>query len=398
MKGYRVNHKTFSFDLSIPKNLLGIKNEPYLICKTDLETLFARLVTGSDGRTVTHSPVRLRDTPHFSYINGNKKPYLDYLMRYGINVGFGAEHSVDSFEKLLSSGLDYLEDKYLSDYIICEQVMTQTGVMNVIMDGVHRACLLLARGVREVPVAFVFEKYPPEAFSQFDRYLDDYRDDFPEWYTPLELNGRVIHERTYPEFRERPEFLINKERGKSKWDFIIAKNLPDLKDKTVCDMGCNTGLYSIYMSRLGTKKVDGYDRTENVTQPTNENLPRQNVVQQAYFVRNLFSLAGEKNLAKITYFECDIAKLDFTVLKYDFFFSCCVLYHFGAKFEKIIREISLNIPEVFLQTNLGHKGPGLATLVSIEYHRQLLEKYGYRVKVDAPPGYNYPVIYGHKNI
>jgi len=398
MKGYTTDHKNFSFNLTFPKNLYGIKDKPYLICKTDLETLFARLVTGSDGKTATHSLARLRDTPHFSYINGNKEPYIDYLITYGKDVGFGAEHSVESFERLLSSSYKYLEGEYSSNYIICEHVKTETGVMNVLMDGVHRACLLLSQGVRIVPVAFVFENNPPDTLAQFDQYFNDYRDDFLEWYTPVEINGRVIYERTYPDFKERPEYLTNKERGKSKWDFIIAKNLPDLNGKTVCDMGCNVGLYSIYMAQLGAKKVDGYDRGANVIQPTNEHLPRQNVVQQAYFVKNLFMLAGEKNLDNINYIECDISILDFSNLKYDFFFSCCTLYHFGDKFEEFIQKISVNIPEVFLQTNLGHQGPSLTALTSIEYHRDLLQKYGYQVKIDAPPGYNYPVIYGQKSL
>jgi 2-polyprenyl-3-methyl-5-hydroxy-6-metoxy-1,4-benzoquinol methylase len=398
MHGYKVDHRYFSFNLSLPANLSGLRGEPYLICKADLETLAARIITGYAGRTVKHTLVKLRDTPHFQYVCGNQAPYLQYLETYGIDVGFGAEHSRENFERLLSANEKYLEGAYSSNYIICEQVNTKTGVIAVILDGVHRASILLAQGIREVPVAFIFEKNPLPPLAQLDRYLHDYRDDFPEWYTPLEIKGRVIHERTYPGFKERPEFLFNKERGKSKWDFIIAKNLPDLKGKTVCDLGCNAGLYSIYMSQLGAQKVDGYDRAENVVQPTNEHLPRQNVVQQAYFVKNLFSLAGEQNLARISYIECDIATLDFSALKYDFFFSCCVLYHFGAKFEECIQKISANIPEVFLQTNLGHRGPALAALTGIEYHRDLLQKYGYAVKIDAPAGYNYPVIYGNKSL
>jgi len=72
------------------------------------------------------------------------------------------------------------------------------------------------------------------------------------------------------------------------------------------------------------------------------------------------------------------------------------LYHFGEKkFEEIIKKISSSIPEIFLQTNLGHGG-NLAKLASVSYQKNLLEKYGYKVKTDVPKNYNYPVLFGTK--
>lgn len=401
MKSYKLNHKNFSFKVDFKHPLLAYKEKlSYLICKTNLDNLYARVVIDAVLATkVKHKIVKLRETPHFRYINNDKNSYLAYLEKYGENVGYGIEHSVENFEKLLSDKHAYLEGKFSSNYIICEKYKTSFwGYKNIIIDGVHRACLLLKQGFKEVPVAFIDVK-PPKSGAQLDRYLKDYKDDFLEWYTPVEIAGKVIHERTYPDFRERVEYLTNKERGKSKWDFIIKKNLPSLKGKTVCDIGCNVGLFSIFMAQMGAKKVDGFDRDECVIQPTNKNLPMQNVVQQAYFVKNLFKLAWGGNINRVNYFKCDINTLDFSKLKYDFMFASCVLYHFGEKkFEEIIRKVSVNISEIFLQTNLGHGKGRLAKLASIAYQKNLLEKYGYQVKVDAPEGYNYPILYGRKKI
>lgn len=395
MRGYGLDHRRFRFDLKFPRSLSHLRHKPYLICRTALDSLYARIVVSEKNGKVRHRLTRLKDTPHFAYLGGDVDRYRKYLERFGPFVGYGVEHSIEDFERLERSPAGYLEGEHASEFIVCEKVKTLLGVRNVILDGVHRGCLLLHQGVREVPVPFLFDRLPQNT-SQFTRYLEDYRDDFPEWYTPVEVGGRVIHERTYPDFRERPEFLNNRERGKSRWDYIIARNLPDVRGKSVCDIGCNVGLFSMYLRQAGAAKVVGYDRSADAVQPSNPSLSRQSVVQQAWFVRNLFVLAGNEGMDGVEFHECDFNIFDFSSLRFDLFFSCCVLYHFGPRFEEIVRTISSRIPEVFLQTNLGHRQEGLAEYASVEYHEALLRRYGYRVRVNAPPGYAYPTVYGWK--
>jgi SAM-dependent methyltransferase len=397
MRGYQTCHRTFSFFVQMPPNLAHLAGSCFQICRLPLDALYARIVTKSYGTGVKHALKKLLSTPHFRFVQGNQHEYREYLARYGLAVGYGAEHSVDRFSTLLASDEGYLAPPFASHYIICERVKSILGEKIVIVDGVHRACQLLLQGVTSVPVA-VMEKNQADRLAQFYRYLIDYKDDFLEWYTPLEIAGKVIHERTFPAFIERPEFLVNRERGRSKWEYIIKKNLPDLHGKSVCDIGCNCGLFSIYMAQCGARQVVGYDRSESVVQPTNTELPPQNVVEQAYFVRNLFSLSGAEGLENIEFISCNLNQLDFSTLHHDVFFSCCVLYHFGERFEEIIRAIHQKIPEILLQTNLGHKEPILARYASIEYHRTLLEKYGYTVSIDAPDNYDYPVICGQKHL
>lgn len=393
MKGYKLEHKDFMFRTSFSESILHYKDKPYIICKVSTNSLYARIVSGYSGARVKHRIVKIGNTPHYAFLKGNERKYRQYLEKYGRDVGYTLEHSVESFKELINSKERYLESKYKSNFIVCESVNRFFSEKIVILDGVHRASLLLYQGVSHIPVVLITEGHE----SQFLQYLTDYRDDFIEWYTPIQFNDVIIHERTYPDFEEHPEFLTNKERGKSKWDFIIEKNLPDIRGKTICDIGCNVGLYSNYLLQLGAARVDGYDRGADIVQPTNPNLPRQNVVNQAYFVKNLFKLSGLMNNEWVNFFECDIATLDFSKMKYDMLFSCCVLYHFKDKFEEIIKTTSSHIPELFLQTNIGHRGEDLSKYVSIEYHEKLLNKYGYNVRIDAPTGYNYPIIYGKKS-
>lgn len=397
MNGYKICHNTFSFSIELPTNLKHLAGRSFQICRLPLASLYARIVTKSYETEVKHTLKKLHKTPHFQFAQGEQQEYREYLARYGLAVGYGAEHSVDGFLALLASDEGYLEPPFASHYIICNKIKTFFGEKIVILDGVHRACQLLLQGVTSVPVA-VLESSSSDPLEQFNRYLLDYKNDFLEWYTPLEIAGKVINERTFPAFIERPEFLVNRERGKSKWDYIIEKNLPNLHGKSICDIGCNCGLFSIYMAQRGARQVVGYDRSEFAVQPTNTNLPQQNVVEQAYFVLNLFSLAGTEHLENIEFIACDLNQLDFSTLHHDVFFSCCVLYHFGERFEEIIRAIHQKIPEILLQTNLGHKNPTISKYASIDYHRTLLEKYGYTVRIDAPENYDYPVICGHKHL
>jgi SAM-dependent methyltransferase len=384
-----------SFSLRFPDSLSHLEQPPYEICKVNLDSLYVRVVSRKNLKGVTHNIIKLSQAPHYQYLQGNEHVYSHYLEKFGKDVGYGIEHSVKAYDDLIASPERYLEGKYSSDYIICEEIKTFWGSRYVILDGVHRASVLKREGVGTIPIALLKDvSTGPQ--GQFERYLSDYRDDFQEWYTPVSVGGKVIHERTYPDFRERPEFLNNRERGKSKWDYIIEKNLPPLEGKRVCDVGCNVGLFSILLRERGASVVHGYDRGMETVQPSNPSLPRQNVVQQAYFVRNLFCLAGRNGLEGIEYFEGDIDEIKFSRFNYDLFFSCCVLYHFGERFDDIIRDISPQIPEVFLQTNLGHEDPLLSKFASIDFHKSLLQKYGYHVSVDSPPGYMYPVIFGRK--
>jgi len=54
-------------------------------------------------------------------------------------------------------------------------------------------------------------------------------------------------------------YLVNLERGQRNVDYIIAKNLPDLRGKMVCDVGRSVGLLAYSLIKLGAKSVDGFE-------------------------------------------------------------------------------------------------------------------------------------------
>jgi SAM-dependent methyltransferase len=373
MLGYKLNHREFGFRVRGQTD-----SDRILIKRVATAALFARL-----GDRV----VPLVQTPQYQLLAGEPRAYLSHLNGEG---KAGAAKSISALDTLLDGSAGYLAGEYQDDYILCEL----KGDSCVVIDGIHRAAVLLHAQVESIPVAI--QRNESQALpTQLEQYLFDYKDDFLEWYTPLRVGGQTINERTYPQFVERPEYLVNRERGQSKFDYIIAKNLPDLRGKTVCDVGCSVGLLAYNLIKLGAASVDGFDRSESIVQPTNIRLPKQSVVQQAYFVKNLLQLQDGKRYDGLQFHEADIAKIDFSAFRYDVFFSCCVLYHFGPLFETIIRDISGHTREIFLQANLGHSGP-LGEFASVAYHRRLLEKYGYQVHIDAPAGYPYPVISGRK--
>src|SRR6185295_18663151 len=136
MKGYRTSHRDFSFSVELASSLSHMKGSSFVISKAPLESLFARIVADSSGESVRHVLTRLRDTPHFAFLQGNRNAYQQYMEAHGRNVGYGLEHSADAFEKLLSSSIGYLDPPHTSSYIICEVVDTDAGKRAVILDGV----------------------------------------------------------------------------------------------------------------------------------------------------------------------------------------------------------------------------------------------------------------------
>lgn len=394
---YKINHKYFSFEPHLTRQLRNLSHSKYIIKLVDLKELNSRLVNKIRNGKVQHKISNITQTPHLAYIEGDKTKYLRYLSEFGKSVGHGIEHSEENFKKLIKNFNNYLSDTNASNYIIAEELTSLFRKKLVILDGVHRAAILYSRRYKKIPVAIVKKKIGKH--EQLKTYLNDYINTFQEWYTPIKLGKFAINERTYPNFEERSEYLENRERGKSKWNYIIKKNLPSLRNKRIYDIGCNNGLFSILLKNSGAKSVVGIDRTEEIIQPTNKLLTRQNVVQQAYFVKNLFKLYGKYNTDGIEFIAKDINNIDFSKIKCDFMYATCILYHFGEKrFNEIIKQVSKNVPEVFLQSNLGHTSGELGKLTSVKYHIKLLEKYGYEVTVDAPENYNYPVIYGKKLI
>lgn len=378
---FRVNHRELGW--------IPMRGQLFKMVK--MSDLRATIIQPSDDR----AHMRIEATPHFSFVHGNPEPYIDYEQRAGMLAGFGLEHSHLNFMSLWKGWNSALYATFGHNSVI---KVRQDKDYYVILDGVHRAALLARDGYTEIPVLV-----ETEDGNQFDQYLADFENDFTEWYTPIQFDeDHIIHERTYPDWKPRPEFLYNKERGQAKWDYILRHHLPrDMSNRSVLDIGCNVGLFSLLMTEIGADVV-GVDRGAGTVQPTNTNLGSESVVEQAYFVKNLFRMWNNR-LYNIDYIERDLATEGIVDIldAYDveMVVSLCVLYHFGReRMIELIEEFS-RIPTVILQANHGHGGP-LGLLASADTHVGILKKFGYSTEIawgkDNDTTYRYPLIIGRK--
>jgi SAM-dependent methyltransferase len=385
-----IDFKTFSVQPALPAGL-----DNWILVQAPVAALRAVILRGAPANA-QRCPIPLDQTPHYYFLTtGDSEPYQAYLRRYGVHVGCGREHSVEKFSSLLR-GFHYLKPPHEREYIVVVAANDNGQVVYPILDGVHRAAILAARKEQVVPIVIVNVSQAKNL--RLRCFVDSFRNQFLEWYTPVMFDDQtIIHERTFPQFIERPEYLTNRERGMSRWQYIIGPSLPDVRGKVVYDMGCNVGLYSIQLARAGAAQVVGMDRNEQMIQPTNTRLPRQNVVQQAWFVKKAFEIREGQAIDHVEFLEQDIAQFDFSALDADMLFSTCVLYHFGPRFPGMIKALPRRVKTVLLQTNLGHQGP-LEIWTSLDTHEHVLREAGFtRVIRYDPKDYKYPVIVAERD-
>jgi hypothetical protein len=140
----------------LPESLKHLESEKQIIKNVNLNHIFCRLVDGiQPNGKVVHKISRLKDTPHWKYIKGNKKPYINYLRKFGLYVGYGIEHSSSNFDKLISHEFKYLSGNFSKNYIVCEEVKWLIISRIVILDGLHRACILLSKDTKHIPVVII---------------------------------------------------------------------------------------------------------------------------------------------------------------------------------------------------------------------------------------------------
>lgn len=97
---------------------------------------------------------------------------------------------------------------------------------------------------------------------------------------------------------------------------IIKKMLPDLKDKTILDLGCGAGGMSRYFIKQGAKKVLAIDIS-----------------------KNMIAEAKKHNSNKIEYQVLSMNKLNQIDEKFDIVFSS-LAFHYVKNFQKLMQNIS----------------------------------------------------------
>ena len=102
-------------------------------------------------------PLKIKDTPHFKYLNGDKTPLREYFLscrgHTWARKGSASENmTVDEllleFEEIKNTDKEYLEPPFQNHYIIVRSNWH-------CIDGLRRSCLLLSNGIEEAPVAWV---------------------------------------------------------------------------------------------------------------------------------------------------------------------------------------------------------------------------------------------------
>lgn len=174
----------------------------------------------------------------------------------------------------------------------------------------------------------------PQQYVMSDELIRQKIDEFAKWFTHVNFgNGIIARSTGWP---DAPLDSIH--MGVSKFDFIVRPNLPDLQGKRVLELGCNAGVNSIHMSRLGAAEVVGIDSGEHWPQ----------VIEQAHFVKQALEWRCGTTY-NISYIEADLA--DLPSLKLGWFDVVialnCLYYLDEVDIAKVIRHVA-GIADVFL--------------------------------------------------
>ena len=138
--GYKNGVERF---MNIPNPILSI---PYHIGKFNKFTLKCVNISAIRCSIVMSLEInelfKLEETPHFSFLSGNTKPYEEYLLKFG-GIRLKDDYSFNKFSKLYKN-FKYLREPYSTNYILLKGI--QDGLYQVI-DGVHRVIILKYRGI-----------------------------------------------------------------------------------------------------------------------------------------------------------------------------------------------------------------------------------------------------------
>lgn len=216
---------------------------------------------------------------------------------------------------------------------------------------------------------------------------------YQQWYQSVDFgNGLVADVTTPPDWRPHPE--LNPGSGLDRWNFIVRRNLPDLRGMRVLDLGCNVGLYSIEMARMGAREVVAVDRDTTIRQRTGQ-LPKVNLVAQAEFVRKAFELREDTN------FPVEFKAIDFKDLKaikalgwFDLILALNVVYHELDRAPQLVATLGQMTNDLVLQSSVVHPEP-IREWALPGKAVEMLTAAGFDfVSVDHPYTYSQPVIRG----
>lgn len=218
---------------------------------------------------------------------------------------------------------------------------------------------------------------------------------YQQWYQHIDFGKGIEAHVTVPP-NWTPDPSANTGAGLDRWNEIIKRNLPDVRGMRVLDLGCNVGLFSIELARMGAREVVGVDRDMHIRQRTGS-LPRVDLISQANFVKRAFELRGGITFP-VSYKAIDFGDLrSLQVLgRFDLVLALNVVYHELDRAPALIRLLSGMTNEIVLQSSVVHPPP-IQRWASPGWSVQVLLQNGFtRVAVDSPEEYLQPVITGSR--
>ncbi|MBX2852611.1 MAG: hypothetical protein KTR15_12805 [Phycisphaeraceae bacterium] len=108
--------------------------------RVELSKAYAR-IANAPGEALAHRVVPVRQTPHAMYLAAERGPYEQYWRCYGGDL-FHEDHAPQAFDRL-NERFDYLGEDYPDSYLLLEPLDDERYVL---LDGVHRAAILLSQG------------------------------------------------------------------------------------------------------------------------------------------------------------------------------------------------------------------------------------------------------------
>jgi hypothetical protein len=122
------------------------KFNSFRIKKINSSQLFCNVLRGDTDSFKTET-VRIKETPHYAFLSGDKKSYKNYLDKF-LGGPLRCDYNIDNFSKL-SKTMRYLKHPHSSSYIITEEIEPNKYL---ILDGLHRASILLFNNISSFPV------------------------------------------------------------------------------------------------------------------------------------------------------------------------------------------------------------------------------------------------------
>ena len=218
---------------------------------------------------------------------------------------------------------------------------------------------------------------------------------YKQWYQPVDFgDGITAHVTIPPDWDPRPE--LDKHSGLSRWEYIVKRNIPDVTGMRVLDVGCNVGVFSIELFKLGASEVIGVDRDFDIPQKP-DFLPRQNIVSQAEFVRDALALKTNCTF-NIKYKPINFSDYNsyLNLGSFDLIMALNVAYHELDGMEDMLRTLGSMTNTLVLQTALSHGSP-IKEWASLPKHVEILTKIGFTsIEIDSPVGYEQPIIVARK--